>query len=245
MVTKWRIEYSGPVCLAMSLVLLLGGCGAMKHERMIELAGGEFIMGSRGGRPDEKPRLVFVEKYRLGQHEVTVQQYAEYLDATHEMSGQETSQITFAGGRYQPRHGCANLPVSCVTYEDATAYCEWLSRTTGRQYRLPTEAEWEFAARGGIRRAPYPWGFGEPKTRACFDAQGVRPVGDYQPNPYGLYDMAGNVFEWCASTNATTAVARGGAWSERDPQALHVFCRISFPRDYRDTDVGFRVAGEE
>ena len=128
---------------------------------------------------------------------------------------------------------------------DAADYCRWLSEKSGETVRLPTEEEWEFAARGGIRRARYPWGWGSPDGRACYGARAVRRVASFQANPFGLYDMAGNVFEWCGPAVGEQAPARGGSWAEKDPKFLRVFHRVLFPRDYRDADVGFRVVVEE
>ncbi len=104
-----------------------------------------------------------------------------------------------------------DLPVTYVTYVEALEYCAWLSEQEGRTVRLPTEAEWERAARGGIEGAPYPWGF-EPITpeRANYRERRPVPVASYAPNPYGLFDMVGNVLEWTADYHADDTYTRFG-----------------------------------
>ena len=105
----------------------------------------------------------------------------------------------------QPPSGHGSHPVVLVTYVDAAAYCDWLSEELGRAVRLPTEAEWERAARGGLDGYRYPWGNDVDPTRCNYltDAsakrqRGTRPTGTYPPNGFGLYDVCGNVWEWVA-----------------------------------------------
>lgn len=139
------------------------------------------------------------------------------------------------------------LPATHVALDDAVAYCAWLGAKLGRRVRLPTADEWEFAARGGIRGAPFPWGWEEPAGRAHFNAAAARPVGGRRGvNPLGLCDCAGNVAEWCAPAMpaAPVSVASGGSFADRDPARLKVFHRVEFPRGYRDADVGFRILVE-
>ena len=214
----------------------------------VSIRGGEFTMGSRDGAADEQPRSEAVGDFRLGRCEVTVEEYAEYLNSAPAVPAPPPVQIARRMGRYRPRWSAHGKPVACVSYDDAAAYCRWLSAKSGCRVRLPSEAEWEFAARGGISQAPFPWGWGDAKGRACFAEAGPRRVGSFDPNPFGLCDAAGNVFEWCAlpagqETNAM-AVARGGSWAERDAAYLRVFQRSRFRRDYRDADVGFRILVE-
>jgi len=211
----------------------------------VSVRGGEFVMGCREGAPDEQPRRMAVSDFQMGRTEVTCEQYAEYLNAARPESVPPAAQIVRRSGRYRVRWSVRRKPVARVTYDDAAAYCRWLSGAAGRVVRLPTEAEWEYAARGGIQQAPYPWGWGQAAGRACFAAEGPRRAGSFGANPYGLHDMAGNVFEWCAqSLDGDVPVARGGSWAERDPRFLRVFRRTRFRRDYRDADVGFRILVE-
>lgn len=202
-------------------------------------------MGSREGGADARPRDVRVERFRMGCFEVTVREFVDCLNAGGVPDWPGSPQIVKRGSGYSARRFQASKPVAYVSAADAGHYCRWLSEQTGKTVRLPTEAEWEMAARGGIRHARYPWGWGKPEGRARFNARAVSRVGSFEPNSFGLYDMAGNVFEWCRSESGDRAPARGGSWVEKDPRFLRVFHRVLFPRDYRDADVGFRVVMEE
>jgi formylglycine-generating enzyme required for sulfatase activity len=154
-----------------------------------------------------------------------------------------------------------------VTVADALAYCEWLSEATERPVRLPTEAEWERAARGGAEGQPYPWGDELDPSRANYlpdpglkPARGTRPVGSYAPNGYGLFDVIGNVWEWVADWYAPDAysnaparnpcgppsgrmrIVRGGSWVASDPDMLRCSHRHQLPPDTYSYSVGFRIA---
>lgn len=186
--------------------------------------------------------------FEMGRTEVTVREFVEYLNRAGVANYPETAQIRRAGGGgYAARRGTGEEAVAEVTAAEAEGFCMWLSERTGRRVRLPTEAEWEVAARGGIDGAPYPWGWGgEPRKMARFDAEGpARKGGGHPANGFCLFDMAGNVFEWCAAEAGDGfAVARGGAWPERDPKMLRVDRSTRFPAGYRGRDVGFRPLRE-
>lgn len=180
----------------------------------------------------------------LGRREVTVLEYVQYLNGVSADEGQKHPQITMRQGRFVPARGEARRPVAFVSVHDAAAYCEWLSAPGAWLARLPTQAEWGRAARGGRRHAAFPWGWGTPKGRAHFAESGASRGGRYRPNPLGFYDLAGNLFEWCApdpNNEAEECIAVGGSWAETDPFLLAIDRTTHFPCDYRDADVGFRV----
>lgn len=250
---KGSIMRRGVFSVALVVALSLPGCGrgdairapASFPLQLVHVPEGPFRAGSPEGRATEGRHDASVRAFWLGAREVTVAEFAAYLNDGKPRTAWSFPQMRVVNGLFTPLPGTASRPITHVNRADADAYCRWLQQRTGRRVRLPTEEEWERAARGGIDQARYPWGWGEPEGRACFDAEGPRVVGTYQPNPYGLYDMAGNVYEWCASRpGVERAYARGGSWAERLPSTLTVFHRTAFPVEYRDADVGFRVLVE-
>jgi formylglycine-generating enzyme required for sulfatase activity len=221
---------------------------------MVWIAAGSFKMGDiqGGGDSDEKPvHDVSVRRFAMGRYEVTFAEYDRFAEAT---------------GKNKPSDrgwGRGNRPVIYVSWNDATAYAEWIAAQTGKQYRLPTEAEWEYAARAGTT-TKYWWGNEMGKNRANFDGSGSQwsdkqtsPVGYFAPNPYGLYDTVGNVWEWVQDwydsdyyrnspphdpngpSRGSRRVLRGGAW-----YYTASFCRAAnrdFGPGYRINGLGFRL----
>ena len=214
------------------------------------LAGSAGPGGAWVAVPVHETRGGPVGGFDLGSGEVTAGEFQAYLNETAVADFPETAQIRRKpNGSYAVRRGLGRQAVAEVTWAEAEAYGRWLSRKTGRTVRLPTEAEWEAAARGGVDGAPFPWGWGgPPAAMAQFDAAGpARRGGRFPANGFGLYDMAGNVYEWCASGRglpAGQAAARGGSWDERDPALLDAGRRQVFPAGYRGRDAGFRVLRE-
>jgi formylglycine-generating enzyme required for sulfatase activity len=217
---------------------------------MIVIPAGSFMMGEGSGR-----HLVTLRSFALGKYDVTFKQW----DA-----------CVAAGGcnGYRPVDydwGRGDRPVINVSYDDAQAYIRWISAKTGHAYRLPSEAEWEYAARAGTT-TDYYWGTeigsGHANCDGCgsqWDRKSTSPVGSFPPNPWGLYDMTGNVWQWTAdclndsrtgeptdgsawlSGDCNSHIARGGAWATSSllvgspDQTWH-------PSGQRDQNTGFRLA---
>jgi formylglycine-generating enzyme required for sulfatase activity len=188
-----------PIALLGAILFLTPASGAQPYPEFVDIAGGPFTMGAdRTSDPEafDNERWpgtggtarVDVAAFAISRHEITVAQFAAFARA---MNWRGDTRALDA----PPAH-----PVAFVTWPDAIAYCRWLSKQLGRAVRLPTEAEWEKAARGTDARI-YPWG-NEPRAdRANYSHNTVMPVGHY-PCPecaYGLTDMSGNLWEWTAS----------------------------------------------
>jgi formylglycine-generating enzyme required for sulfatase activity len=155
-----------------------------------------------------------------------------------------------------------DMPVVHVSWLDAIAYCNWLSKKTNQKFRLPTEAEWEFAARGGNSSGQYLFSGSNDLSLVAWFAgnsrQSLSKVGQKQPNELGIYDMSGNVMEWCydfysenyyetaksdnlsGPSTGTEKVARGGSWSTPEQVCRSTF-RIAYPETSRGGSIGFRI----
>ena len=222
---------------------------------MLDIPGGSFMMGSpaseTGRDADESQHRVSIKAFKLSKNEATFEQYDAFARET---------------GRKLPDDegwGRGKRPVINVSWQDAMAYTEWLSGKTGKRYRLPTEAEWEYAARAGSASA-YPWGESIGRNNANCDGCGSRwddketaPVGQFSANRWGLHDMHGNVYEWtcsgyrnlydgaekrCESRQSNVYRAlRGGSWVYMPRHARSTNRLGDRPRS-ADNDVGFRVA---
>jgi formylglycine-generating enzyme required for sulfatase activity len=212
---------------------------------------GWFWMGSNGHYDWERPKhRVFVDAFEIATTTVTRREYARFLEAC----GREQPR-----GWADPAFASPDQPVVGVSWFDATAYCEWLSGLTGERYRLPTEAEWEKACKAG-GDADYAWGKEPPESFEYFQSAwpAPRPVAEWRPNGYGLFNMGENVHEWCLDWYAPDyyadspshnpygpesgqrRISRGGSWRHaiKASRAAH---RSSLPPEYRYTDYGFRI----
>ncbi len=230
---------------------------------MVWIPEGRFKMGDiqGGGGSNEKPvHWVSVKKFAMGRYEITFAEYDKFAKAT---------------GREKPSDedwGRGNRPVINVSWLDVTAYAKWLSQQTGQQYRLPTEAQWEYAARAGTK-TKYWWGNTASHEYANYGDDGwnglakgkdrwkyTSPVGSFAANPFGLYDTAGNVWEWtcseyenrykgkemkCLSKNRANDeslfVLRGGSWYN-DAVGLRSSNRLRIQRSDRFGNCGARLA---
>jgi len=230
---------------------------------MVVIPAGDFQMGSPPNEPErdsnERQHSVRVASFAMGQYEVTFEEYDRFCAAT---------------GREKPSDegwGRGRRPVINVDWNKALTYAEWLSKQTGKQYRLPTEAEWEYAARAGTTtpfwagrcvttdQANYlGYGYGSPDcgAKTGVDRQKTLPVGSFKPNPWGLYDTMGNVWEWTCSAydekydgaeakcskqvRADPLAARGGSWYSRPARLRSAFRAKDVP-SYRSDNQGFRL----
>jgi formylglycine-generating enzyme required for sulfatase activity len=221
--------------------------GHKDPEPMKLVPAGFFLMGNEAGDEDEKPRhRVFVNAFYMDEAEVTCARYGRFLKET----GYPPHQL------WDPKYDRPGDPVVGVSWYDAVAFAAWACK------RLPQEAEWEKAAAGGLAENKYPTGDEIDKEMSNFDSFGTTPVKSYAPNGYGLYDMSGNVWEWCRdwysrdyymiSTGKNPAgpqlgirqsvgkkVVRGGAWY-CNKTALRISNRHKNDPDFGSFNIGFR-----
>ncbi len=199
-------------------------------------------MGQNDGRDEERPaHRVTVPPFRLCRFQVTNADFAAFRPFAYD---------------------CAAKPVTSVNWFDAVAFCDWLSGEWNMAVRLPSEAEWELAARGGLEQKLYPWGDTPVADRPGYALrwrEGPEPIATSPPNGYGLFDMCENVHEWCSDwydpryyevspsedprgpeTGARKA-SRGGAWRHHIKIA-RCAARSSIPPGFRYADYGFRIA---
>ena len=231
---------------------------------LVVLPAGEFTMGSpeeeRGRFGSEGPqhRVTIPKPFAVGKYEVTVGQYAEFVRETkHESDDCYGDAESWRDPGFDQTE---NHPVVCVSWDDASAYANWLSAKTGHEYRLLTEAEWEYAARAGTTTA-YRFGRMILDNMAQYSSDGTVAVGSYPENAFGLYDMHGSVWEWvedCLHYDYTGAptdggawlsgcddvnkhMLRGGSWFDR-PVTLRSAIRLWYDATDRSSVFGFRVA---
>jgi formylglycine-generating enzyme required for sulfatase activity len=261
---------------------------------MVALTSGEFMMGSpedeRGRQDDEGlPRRVTIPKgFAIGKFEVTVDQFSAFVADTGIAADNCREIVEFDGAPIWGPPGASfrqpgfdvvgSQPVVCVSWHEARAYAAWLQRRTGKPYRLPTEAEWEYAARAGTRTS---YGFGDDETALCAFARfadlssrfswhdgcrsdtvalGPLPVGSLKPNPWGLFDMHGNAWEWVEDCwtpiaseipvdgsafahpgNCEMGVVRGGSFAAGSRRVRSAI-RQPMPTAMHNYNNGFRVA---
>jgi formylglycine-generating enzyme required for sulfatase activity len=221
---------------------------------MINIPAGKFLMGSNLSDKEKPIHKVSVNAFKISKYEVTIKQFKQFAAATNHITGNDCwKYVSENGGQFKvgydiapgnwltPEYAPSDFhPVMCVSWDDANAYLAWLSQQTGKKYRLPTEAEWEYAAGAGSTKKYF---FGNDDKDVCqygntFDESGMRAfvrdkeyknrdmkcddgaeyttvVGMYKPNAFGLYDMIGNISEWvedCDHENYEGAPTDGSAW---------------------------------
>ena len=271
-----------------------------ENEGMVFVKGGCFEMGDifGDGQKDERPvHEVCVDDYYIGKYEVTVGEFREFFNKSGYRTEAETGGGVFywTGKKWKKDSRknwespgfsqTDNHPVVGVSWNDAQEYMKWLSKKTGRKYRLPTEAEWEYAVKSGGKKVRYAWGNGEPyikgkKAANIADESAKKKfgwmgswegyddgyvytslVGNFEPNELGLYDMTGNVWEWCSDwyssdyykksqsqshnpegpSSGSGRVVRGGGWNDF-PRSVRASDRGRQWPDSRSDILGFRLA---
>ncbi len=248
-----RSNYTGSATLTFTDSLRALGNG----PQMVKIAGGYFLRGDHqgDGDDDEQPLSeVTLQDYAIGVHEITFKEYDLYCQQSRKCSAPDDQDW-----------GRGRRPVINVSWEEASAYVNWLVDKTGKPYRLPSDAEWEYAHRAG-NSSRYAWGNEVESARAncegcgsIWDGDQTAPVGRFEPNGFGLYDTAGNVFEWVADCfhdrfseapedgspvkkeGCGKRVIRGGAWSFSPHEIRSANRWRDFPTR-RSDDTGFRVA---
>lgn len=196
---------------------------------MVSLPGGVFMMGNATGTPEEQPvHEVELSPYAIGKYEVTNREWQQFAEATGRYH--PSNPLFAAGMNYFLVH--PDSPVVEITWSDAAAYCAWLARRTGKDYHLPTEAQWEFAARGGLAEKIYPWGDDRRDGMANMNHDwsfGTMPVGSFPPNGYGLHDMVGNVNEMVQDWYAENSYARSRRKDPVGPGGLFNYFSLISP----------------
>ncbi len=213
-------------------------------------------MGCEQGREEERPaHRVSVRALEMAVFQVRNRDFAAFMQATRHPAPPNWNQSDFDNSEF---------PVVSVSWFEAQKYCQWLSDAAGRHYRLPTEAEWERAARGGEEGRLYSWGDDEPQARPDYrerwggEVRGPLPVGRGEPNAFGIYDLCENVHEWCADwyqadyyarspqqnpagpASGERRASRGGSWRHHI-KVSRVAARSSIPPAFQYADYGFRV----
>ena len=251
---------------------------------LVKIPAGKFIMGSNAGggyKVSHSPaHEVKVNSFQLSQYEVTVKEFRKFVEATQHKTKTEcwrrkvgTRDIEMAAGSWDsPKNAPSDFhPVMCIAADDALAYIAWLSKKTGKKYRLPTEAEWEYAARAGSKANYF---FGNNEKELCqyanvLDKSGKRAferdigldwagvdcddqaeytsvVGMYKPNAFGLFDMIGNLGEFvedCEHLNYAGAPTDGSAWTTECHQQIFLFGMIRFDQKIIHRGGSYGLAG--
>lgn len=247
------------------------------ETKMSYVEGGNFNMGSKETGREQPIHQVEISSFYMSCYPTTNEQFVPFLNARDNQAEKGINWVNLEGNYsgvkcgirktadgFECITGLEKHPMIYVNWDGARAYCEWLSAQTGQAYRLPSESEWEYAARGGRHQNDFSYAGSNDLNEVGWYKQNshgqTKPVGLKFSNELGLYDMSGNVWEWCADHwhenykgapkdgsawltggDSTRRVVRGGSWVDND-----YYCRVSY-RDWgnagsRDDTVGFRVA---
>ncbi|MEL6257264.1 MAG: SUMF1/EgtB/PvdO family nonheme iron enzyme [Bacteroidota bacterium] len=240
---------------------------------MKEVEGGKFLMGADAGNQDEQPlHEVNINSFYISITEITNEQFCMFLNAKGNDNwlelGSKYCKIYNSGQSFRSEKGFEKHPIVEISWNGAKAYCSWLSETTGQNFRLPSEAEWEYAAGGGSEDRTKWAGTNHLSTLSEFANQygkgkidsydQLAPVASFNANSLGLYDMSGNVAEWCLDSwhpdyygspadnkawidkNQEEVVIRGGSWFSR-PNELRTSYRNHKNSNTKTYGIGFRV----
>jgi formylglycine-generating enzyme required for sulfatase activity len=224
------------------------------EPRLVSISGAWFLMGSASGQDCERPvHRVWVDAFQLAATQVTNAEYAHFLRSTGSQPPPFWTDKNFS----DPQQ-----PVTGVSWFDANDYSQWLSSQTGLAYRLPSEAEWERAARGDLEQQDFPWGNDPPQSLPDYATRwqtGPEPVARYAPNAFGLYNICDNVHEWCSDwydpnyyaisldhnprgpEPGQRKASRGGSWRHH-VKIARCSARSSIPPEFQYADYGFRLA---
>lgn len=242
------------VALPMTLTPLQTANPISVEPTLILIPEGNFLMGSDSGQDCERPiHQVRINAFFLAATQITNAEYGRFLSTTSASAPPFWTDTNF-------NH--PEQPVVGVSWFEAVQYCEWLRSQSGRAYRLPTEAEWERAARGGIEQKNFPWGDDPPQSLQNYATRwqtGPEPVARYAPNAFGLYDICENVHEWCSDwydpsyyarspernpcgpEHGQRKASRGGSWRHH-VKVSRCSARSSIPPEFQYADYGFRIA---
>ena len=232
----------------------MSGKKSVIEPKMVQIPAGDFLMGCDAGAENERPlHRVWVGSFAIARTATTNRLYRDFLDQTRRR---------MPPGWDDEQFNHPDQPVTGVSWFDAVEYCSWLGACTDRPYRLPTEAEWERAARGGMEGKLYTWGDEPPERQPHYSELwrfGPERVGRRPPNGFGICDISENVHEWCADwydakyyevspshdppgpLSGARRSSRGGAWRHQ-VKIARVAARSSLPPQFQYSDFGFRCA---
>ncbi len=244
----------------MSATSIRVAAGTVLEPALVRIPASSFLMGSDSGQDCERPiHRVSIDEFLLAATQVTNAEYECFLRATSASPPPFWQDANFN----HPQQ-----PVAGVSWHEAIEYCAWLTAQSGRTFRLPIEAEWECAARGGLEQKQFPWGNEPPQSLPNYSTRwqtGPEPMAQYAPNPFGLYDIGDNVHEWCSdwydpnyyaispdrnpngpeqcSMQPPRKSSRGGSWRHHI-KVSRCSARSSIPPEFHYADYGFRVASD-